>query len=106
MNIESVTEQQTSALEVTIPEADIDNMEKIETLQKIALANKGDLDLILRLTSPRFGEVIAQCSGKYNVANKPQIIEEVEQLFGANCIKPSNRTIRGSKNRSSRIDYV
>ena len=106
LNIESVTEQQTSALEVTIPEADIDNMEKIETLQKIALANKGDLDLILRLTSPRFGEVIAQCSGKYNVANKPQIIEEVEQLFGANCIKPSNRTIRGSKNRSSRIDYV
>ena len=106
LNIESVTEQQTSALEVTIPEADIDNMEKIETLQKIALANKGDLDLILRLPSHRFGAVIAQCSGKYNVANKPQIIEEVEQLFGANCIKPSNRTIRGSKNRSSRIDYV
>ena len=106
LNIESVTEQQTSALEVTIPETDIDNMEKIETLQKIALANKGDLDLILRLTSHRFGEVIAQCSGKYNVANKPQIIEEVEQLFGTNCIKPSNRTIRGNKNRSSRIDYV
>ncbi len=106
LNIESVAEQQTSALEVTIPEADIGDMAKFETLQKIALANKGDLDLILRLTSSRFGEVIAQCGGKYTVANKPQVIEEVEGLFGANCIKPSNRTIRGNKSRSSRIDYV
>ena len=106
LDIESVSEQQTSALEVTIPESDLENTQKLEALQKIARANKGDHDLILRLMSPRYGEVIARCGEKYNVAYKPQVIEQVEGLFGADCIKPSNRTIRRNKSRISQMDYV
>ena len=106
VDIETVREKQTSALEVTIPEADIDNTEKLEKLQEIARANRGQNDLILRLMTPRYGEVIARCAKKYNVAYKPQVIKEVEQLFGANCIKPSNRTIRGNKGRTSQMDFV
>ena len=106
LDIESVSEQQTSALEVTIPESDLENTQKLAALQKIARANKGDHDLILRLMSPRYGEVIARCGEKYNVAYKPQVIEQVEGLFGADCIKPSNRTIRRNKSRISQMDYV
>lgn len=106
VDIESVREKQTSALEVTIPETDLENTEKLEALQKIARANRGQNDLILRLMTPRYGEVIARCAQKYNVAYKPQVIKEVEQLFGENCIKPSNRTIRGSKSRGSYTDFV
>ena len=106
LDIESVAEQQTSALEVTIPESDLENTEKLAALQEIARANKGDHDLILRLMSPRYGEVIARCAQKYNIAYKPQIIEQVEGLFGEDCIKPSNRTIRGKKSRTSQMDFV
>ncbi len=106
VDIESVCEKQTSALEVTIPETDLENTEKLEALQKIARANSGQNDLILRLMTPRYGEVIARCAQKYNVAYRPQVIEQVEQLFGENCIKPSNRTIRGGKNRGSYTDFV
>ena len=105
-DIEVVSEQQTSALEVTIPEADIDNVEKLETLQQIARANKGELDLILHLMSPSFGEVIARCGAAYTIAYAPTVIEQVERLFGKNCIKPSNRTMRQSKGRASQMDYV
>ena len=106
LDIESVAEQQTSALEVTIPESDLENTEKLAALQEIARANKGDHDLILRLMSPRYGEVIARCAQKYNIAYKPQIVEQVEGLFGEDCIKPSNRTIRGKKSRTSQMDFV
>ena len=106
LDIESVAEQQTSALEVTIPESDLENTAKLEALQGIARANRGDHDLILRLMSTRYGEVIARCAQKYNIAYEPQIIEQVEGLFGENCIKPSNRTIRGKKNRTSQMDFV
>ena len=91
---------------MTIPETDLDNVEKLETLQKIARANKGDLDLILRLMSPRYGEVIAKCDKAYNITDAPTVIEQVEGLFGENCIKPSNRTIRGNKSRTSQMDFV
>ena len=106
VDIESVRDRQTSALEVTISEADLENTQKLEQLQKIASANRGQNDLILRLMSPRYGEVIAQCGRKYNVAYKPQVIEQVEKLFGENCIKPSNRTIRGNKSRTAYTDFV
>ena len=106
IDIESVTEQQTSALEVTIPESDVENAEKLKALQKIAAANKGNLDLILRLMSPRYGEVIAKCGKAYNITNAPTVIEQVEGLFGENCIKPSNRTLRRNKSRTSRMDFV
>ncbi|RKU20240.1 DNA polymerase III subunit alpha [Candidatus Poribacteria bacterium] len=106
LDIESVADQQTSALEVTIPESDLENTEKLEALQEIARANRGEHDLILRLMSSHYGEVIARCAQKYNVAYKPQIIEQIEGLFGENCIKPSNRTIRGKKSRTSQMDFV
>ena len=106
LDIESVAEQQTSALEVTIPESDLENTAKLEALHGIARANRGDHDLILRLMSSRYGEVIARCAQKYNIAYEPQIIEQVEGLFGENCIKPSNRTIRGKKSRTSQMDFV
>ena len=106
IDIESVREQQTSALEVTISESDVENVEKLKRLQEIARANKGDLDLILRLISPRYGEVIARCAQKYNVAYAPQVIEQVEGLFGENSVKPSNLTIRGNKSRTSHMDFV
>ena len=106
LDIEAVTEQQTSALEVMIPESDLENTEKLEALQKIARASKGDLDLILRLMSPHYGEVIARCDRKYNVANEPQVIEQVEKLFGENSAKPSNRTIRSNQKNASQMDFV
>ena len=106
IDIESVTEQQMSALEVTISESDVENAEKLKALQKIAAANKGELDLILRLMSSRYGEVIAKCGKAYNITYAPTVIEQVEGLFGENCIKPSNRTIRGNKSRTSRMDFV
>ena len=106
IDIESVSEQQTSALEVTIPEADVENVEKLERLKEIVRANKGDLDLILRLISPHYGEVIARCAQKYSVAYAPQVVEQVEGLFGENSVKPSNLTIRGNKSRTSHMDFV
>ena len=106
IDIESVTEQQTSALEVTIPESDVENAEKLKALQKIAAAHKGNLDLILRLMSSRYGEVIARCDRKYSVAHEPQVIEQVEKLFGENSVKPSNRTIRSNQKNASRRDFV
>ena len=106
IDIESVSEQQTSALEVTIPESDVENVEKLERLKEIVRANKGDLDLILRLISPHYGEVIARCAQKYSVAYAPQVVEQVEGLFGENSVKPSNLTIRGNKSRTSHMDFV
>ncbi len=105
-DIKSVIAEQTSAVEVTIPEEDIDNVQKLETLQQIARDNKGEHDLILHLMSSKFGEVIAQCGSAYGIAYEPPVIEKVEALFGANCIKPSNRTIRQNKGRASQMDYV
>ena len=105
-DIKTVIAEQTSAVEVIIPEADIDNVQKLENLQKIARDSKGEHDLILHLMSPKFGEVIAQCGADYGIAYEPPVIKKVEALFGANCIKPSNRTIRQNKSRSSQMDYV
>ena len=106
VDLEVVPEQQTSAVEVTIPESDLDNLDKLKSLKDIALANRGKLDLILRLMSPRFGEVITQCGSTYKIADAASIFKQVEDLFGENCIKRSNRTKRGKGNRVSRMNYV
>ena len=106
VDIASVSKDQTTSLEVIIPESDLENTEKLEALQQIASANKGELDLILRLMSPRYGEVIAKCAQKYSIAHKPQVIEQVEKLFGENSVKPSNRTIRSNKRNASQIGFV
>ena len=92
--INQVVEKMTSAVEVTIPETDIDNSEKIDALQKLCLHNRGNYDLILRLMSPKYGEVIAQCNARYNIPYEPQLVSQIENLFGDNCAKPSNRTTR------------
>jgi DNA polymerase-3 subunit alpha len=100
-------ESRISAVEVTIPEADIANQEKMEALQAICNKHGGDNDLILKLAYPRYGEVIAQCSPKYNVAYEPALVAEVEALFGYNSIKPSNRTTRvGERTNGSSVSYV
>ncbi len=108
LDIETVSIEQTTAAEVTIPESDINNLEKIKALKEIALNNKGKLHLILRLMSPRFGEVIARCGPNYNIADEDVVFKKVEDLFGEGCIKRSNRTKTKNKNgrNFSRMDYV
>lgn len=106
LDIETVAEQQTSAVEVTIAESDLDNLEKLKSLKEIALANKGELHLILRLMSPRFGEVITRCGSNYKITDKEDVFKQVENLFGENCIKRSNRTKPKNGNRSTRNSYV
>lgn len=106
VDIATVSKDQTTSLEVIIPESDLENTEKLEALQEIARANNGELDLILRLTSPRYGEVIAKCAQKYSVAHEPAVIEQVEKLFGENSVKPSNRTIRSNNRNASQISFV
>ena len=91
IDIADVPKLLTSAAEVTIPESDIDNLEKLNALKEIALANSGDLQVILRLMSQRFGEVIAHCGANYKIINEDSVFKQVENLFGKNCIKRSNR---------------
>ncbi len=108
LDIETVAAQQTFALEVKVPEDDLENLDKLKSLKEIALANKGDLHLILRLMTPRFGEVITRCGSNYNIADTDTVFKQVENLFGENCIKRSNRTKPKSKNgnRTFRMNYV
>ncbi|MDE0316218.1 MAG: DNA polymerase III subunit alpha [Candidatus Poribacteria bacterium] len=106
LDIETVAAQQTSAVEVTIAKSDLDNLEKLKSLKEIALANKGELHLILRLMSPRFGEVITRCGSNYKITDKEDVFKQVENLFGQNCIKRSNRTKPKNGNRSTRNSYV
>ena len=100
IDIDAVPEILTSAAEVTIKEHDLSNPEKLKTLKEIALANRGDLHLILRLKSPRYGEVIVQCGSNYKIADKDSVFKQVEWLFGVNCIKRSNRTNYSSSDRN------
>ena len=108
VDLETVPEQQTTAVEVTVPETDIENLDKFKSLKEIALANSGNLHLVLRLITPQHGEVIACCGSQYKIANKDSVFKQVEDLFGENCIKRSNRTKPKKKkeNRNSRFNYV
>ena len=103
--INQVVEKLTSAVEVTIPETHIDKSEKIDALQNLCLQHRGDCDLILRLMSPKYGEVIAQCHARFNIPYQSEIISQIEELFGSNSVKPSNRTtrVRAQTNYSSFI---
>ena len=107
-NIDIVPQEQTSTVEVTIQESDLDNLEKLKSLKEIALANKGKLDLVLRLITPQFGEVITRCSSNYKISDTDSVFSQVEDLFEADCIKRSNRTKRKKKNnrRNSRMNYI
>ncbi len=105
--IGQVVERLTSAVEVTVPEADVANQEKMERLLAICNQHDGDNDLILRLPYPRYGEVVAQCSPKYNVSYEPELVAEVEALFGNDSVKRSNRTTRvGERTNGSSVSYV
>jgi DNA polymerase-3 subunit alpha len=104
--IDAVVERLTSAVEVTISENDATNQEKLDTLRGICLRAKGDRDLILRLLTPKYGEVIAQCSARHNIAYPSQTVSEIEALFGSDSVKPSNRTTRVGEKTSSVMSYV
>lgn len=108
LKIDQVVDQLTSAVEVTISEEDVPNQAKMEALQKISQEQRGDCDLILRLMSSKFGgEVIAQCSQRFNINYTPEIISQIENLFGSDCAKPSNRTTRAAeKTTYSTVDAV
>ena len=103
--IDAVVERLTSSVEVTISESDTANQRKLDTLRDICVRAKGDHDLILRLLTPKYGEVIAQCSARYNIAYPSQTVSEIEALFGSDCVKPSNRTTRVGEKTSS-MSYV
>ncbi len=104
--IKSVVDEQTSAVEITISEKDVDNVPKLEALQKIARSSKGDKELILHLHSSRYGEVVARCHSDYRVDYVPPVIKQVEDLFGPDCIKPSNRNSGPYRRHTSQMDYV
>ena len=106
--ITQVVEQLTSAVEVTVSEADVPNQGKMTALQELCLEQRGDCDLILRLMSSKFGgEVIARCSSRYNIRYDSEIISRIENLFGNECAKPSNRTSRVTgKSTYSTVDSV
>ena len=79
----------------------------MERLLAICNQHDGDNDLILRLPYPRYGEVVAQCSPKYNVSYEPELVAEVEALFGNDSVKRSNRTTRvGERTNGSSVSYV
>ena len=107
-NIDVVREEQTSTVEVTIQESDLENQDKLKSLKEIALANRGKLDLVLRLMTPRFGEVITRCNSQYRISDSESVFSLVEDLYGEDCIKRSNRTKPKKKNnrRNSRRNYV
>ncbi len=75
MDITAVTENLTSAVEVKIAESDINNLDKLKALQDLALANSGELHLILRLSSPRLGDVIVRCGMAYKIANDDTVFK-------------------------------
>jgi DNA polymerase-3 subunit alpha len=108
LKIDQVIEQLTSAVEVTVSEADVPNQVKMTTLKEICVEQRGDCDLILRLMSSKFGgEVIARCSSRYNIPYDSEIISRIENLFGSDCAKPSNRTTRtAEKSTYSTVDAV
>ncbi|MCG9129946.1 DNA polymerase III subunit alpha [Candidatus Poribacteria bacterium] len=108
IDIDTVAEQQTCAVEVLISETDIENLDKMKAFREIVSANRGKLDLVLRLMSPQFGEVIARCGSKYKITDVDTVFDEVENLFGEDSIKRSNRTKPKKKksNGFSRMDFV
>ena len=104
--IDAVVERLTSAVEVTISESDAANQEKLEALRSICSQGDGDHDLILRLLTPKYGEIVAQCSARYNVSFPSPTVSEIEALFGIDSVKPSNRTTRVGDKTSSVMSYV
>ena len=105
LSIDAVVDRLTSAVEVTISESDAADQGKLETLRSICSKEKGDHDLIIRLLTPKYGEVIAQCSSRYNISYPSQTVSEIEALFGSDSVKPSNRTTRVGE-KSSSMSYV
>ena len=47
--------------------------------------------------SERFGEVNVRSGLEYKIANEDAVFEQVENLFGKDSIKRSNRTKRSNK---------
>jgi DNA polymerase III alpha subunit len=90
--IEDLVESKTSSVEIVIPK--VTTSEPIEQLKKLCAKYRGEHDLILRLTSSKFGEVIVQCGGRYKINDSETAIKEIESLFGDSTVHRSNRTHR------------
>ena len=97
IEINEVIDTTTSSLEISIQKQDLENQEKLEKLLELCNSNQGGNDLILRLTDPKFGEIIAQCNQRYSLPNSETVINKVEGLFGEGSIKPSHRTKRSGE---------
>ena len=95
--INEVIDKMTSAVEISIANEDLENRVKLDQLNQICNANRGEYNLVLRLAAPKFGEIIAQCGQRFNLPYTETITREVENLFGNGSIKPSNRTKRNGK---------
>ena len=105
--ITQVVNRLTSAVEITISETDVADQRKMSELQKICLQRRGDCDLILRLMSPKYGEIITRCGSRYNISYDSACISQIEDLFGGNSAKPSNRTSRvAERSPYSTINYA
>jgi DNA polymerase-3 subunit alpha len=105
--ITQVVNRLTSAVEITISETDVADQGKMSELQKICLQRRGDCDLILRLMSPKYGEIITRCGSRYNISYDSACISQIEDLFGGNSAKPSNRTSRvAERSPYSTINYA
>ena len=92
--ITTVVSNQTSDIEVVIPEEDVKALDKLKLLQEIAKDNPGSKNLLLHFTTAKSGKVLAQSGVDYNINYSDAIKEQIETIFGKGSIYPSNRTRR------------
>ena len=92
--LSTVVANQTTDVEVVIPEEDIENLEKLKKLREIAEKSQGSKNLLLHLTTAKSGTVLAQSSDSYKIEYSDDIIAAVEDIFGKGSIYSSNKTVR------------
>ncbi len=93
MNLEDIGKL-IDTVEVVIQEPDIDNQEKLESLQQIVKDYQGNKNLVLHLKTIDYGTVVAQSSSDYKLDYNPKIVDKIEELFGKGCVIPTNRNKR------------
>lgn len=59
----------------SVKDENITNPDKLRTLKDIVLANRGNLHLILRLKSTRYGETVGQCGANFKIADKDSVFK-------------------------------
>ena len=88
-------------VEVIISEHDVDNQEKLETLQQLTKDYSGNKNLVLHLQTEKYGTVVAQSSDEYKIDYNQDVIDKIEELFGEESVIPTNR----SKRTENFIDF-